>query len=115
MSEPYVYQPVSDEEIVNLARALVGGQVFTSHHIPMDDQWSQTVQFVWLPIGLGGLSEAMIDEFNKHKVVFYEYLDKAGPRSVNGYPSFFSVRFISWEQFKQALDKSRSALEALTS
>lgn len=42
-----------------------------------------------------------IDEMlAKKPAMFYEYLDKANPISVNGMPTFFSLAFITEEEAK---------------
>lgn len=45
---------------------------------------------------------------------FYEYYDKAGPRSVNGYPSFYSVHWIpedEWKTFYDIYEQKKRDLE----
>jgi hypothetical protein len=66
------YKPMTEEEIKKLAKDIYTGLVFTDRHIQV-------------------ASPGMI----------YEYMDKAGPMSINGMPMFCSFRFISQEDAKK--------------
>ena len=52
---------------------------------------------------------AFMDEKQRQKLVdenvihFYEYVDQAGPRSINGMPSFFSARNINQEEWEKVV------------
>jgi hypothetical protein len=70
---------------------------------------------VFMPIALGAFSEYS-EEARKDIGMVYEYLDKAGPRSINGYPIFFSFRVVNvkdrllvWEKY----EKIRQVLDAV--
>lgn len=43
-----------------------------------------------MPLALGAADKIDADKVG----MLYEYMDKAGPRSVNGYPCFFSFRWL---------------------
>lgn len=45
------------------------------------------------------------EEYFKNIGMVYEYMDKAGPRSVNGYPMFMSINVLSIEETKKFADK----------
>lgn len=48
--------------------------------------------------------------------IFYEYLDKAGPRSVNGWPSFLSMRLMhvdDWERCRKAIVREQERQERI--
>lgn len=85
---------MTEEELKQLARDIHGGNVFTDRHIRPDDRM-QMLSMVFMPL-------VMMDEENIQVVqkrlgdhgMMYEYMDKAGPRSVNGLPSFFSFHTV---------------------
>lgn len=85
------YIPKTEEELKKLAVDIVEGSVFSNLHHMKD---MKDLEMVFMPIALGAFSEFTEEEL-KDVGLIYEYLDKAGPRSVNGMPSFFSFRFLS--------------------
>lgn len=80
----------SDEELRQLCIDIYGGLVFTDRHCNSP----QDVGMVFMPIGLGGLTAEAEPE------MIYEYLDKAGPRSVNGMPMFMSANILNLADFQ---------------
>lgn len=58
-----------------------------------------------MPIPFGAFSD-FSEEDLKDIGLLYEYLDAQGPRSINGYPSFSSLRLMSksdWERARVAI------------
>ena len=62
------------------------------------------------------MDEKQVKKIEEDKVVaFYEYLDKAGPRAINGYPIFMTMKTITKDdlievqkivqQLREAVDK----------
>jgi hypothetical protein len=45
--------------------------------------------------------------------VCYEYLDKRGPMTVNGYPTFFSCSFLTAAEYAKVIDYYKAARAAL--
>jgi hypothetical protein len=45
--------------------------------------------------------------------MFYEYMDKAGPRSINGMPCFFSVQYLNRGDFEKFIIKYKEVKELL--
>jgi hypothetical protein len=95
------YVSLTDPEVRELALGIMAGTVFTDRQLldPQDitmvfpvlsmmtpEQYQESVIDVVLP---GGIEDAA------PVGLIYEHLDKAGPRSVNGYPMFFSLRVMS--------------------
>ncbi|HSZ58476.1 MAG TPA: hypothetical protein VK797_22610 [Tepidisphaeraceae bacterium] len=74
----------TDDELKALARDIYQGRVFTSSHIadPRD------VGLVFMVLSLGA-------KIPPDTAFVYEYLDKAGERSINGYPTFFSCKLLN--------------------
>ena len=80
----------TDEELRQLCIDMYAGRIFSNFHCdsPRD------VGMVFMPIGLGGL------DAETEPAMIYEYLDKAGPRSINGMPGFFSCNILNRADFE---------------
>lgn len=94
--------PKTPEELKELAQGIFAGTIFTDRHLKSPD----LMVMVWLPIALGALSdwtEAEVKEIG----MIYEHLEKAGPRAINGCPSFMSVRFLNTGDAKKVMEAVR--------
>jgi hypothetical protein len=87
----------TDQELKQLAIDIVDNKVFTDRHLR--DGESTNVYMVFMPIALGAFKD-MTDEQKKGIGLLYEYYDKAGPRSFNGYPIFMSVQILSVDEYQ---------------
>lgn len=99
------------EFLSRLAKDIATNLVFTLHHIRESD--SHIVPSVFMPLALGALSD-MTKEYIASIGMVYEYYDKAGSRSINGYPIFFSCLLLSMHDTKivwEKVEKVRKALE----
>lgn len=112
--KPKSIPSLPEQELAQLAKDIATNLVFTSDHIPRE-QWDNTLGMVFMPIVLGAFSEYS-EEARKDIGMVYEYYDKAGPRSINGYPIFFSFRIVNvkdrlvvWEKY----EKIREVLDAV--
>ena len=108
--KPTAPRPIPDmpeNELKQLAIDMAQGNVFTSLHLPPveteDDARDHVhmVRSIFMPIGLGGIGDIDIKTLG----FFWERLDKAGPRSINGYPMFFSVRVVNDKQAQWVIRK----------
>jgi hypothetical protein len=89
----------TDAELKQLAKDVWDGKVFTDCHIEEmpDEIFIGTLKMIFMPLALFGKED--YEDFQKQKPgMVYEYLDQAGPRSINGYPSFFSFQFLTEEE-----------------
>jgi len=94
------YKPLTEEEIKKLADDIYSGLVFTDRHIKNLDDISR----VFMPLAL--LSGAQIEEFKVDMPgMIYEYIDKAGPLSIDGMPMFLSFRCLNQEDEKKVYEK----------
>ncbi len=84
---------LTDEQLKQLAIDIHAGNVYTDMHI----QDMSDLPSVFTPIILGAFNGETKESLKELGMV-YEYLDKAGPRSINGLPSFFSMKVLSIEQ-----------------
>jgi len=100
------------DELKQIAIDIHKGKIFTSFHIP---PWriSQVIGLVFMAFGLAGPGAAR-EVIDSGVVGFYEYYDKAGPRSINGYPVFFGHHTVTQSEWEYILDviKAMEAAEA---
>lgn len=94
------YKPLTEEEIKKLADDIYRGFVFTDRHVRNPDD----ILRVFMPLVL--FKEEQIEEFKANiPGMIYEYMDKAGPMSIDGMPMFCSFRFLSKEDAKKVDEK----------
>lgn len=97
---------MSIQELKSLAFDITEGRVFGTWN--MSDAQLKNVPLVFMPVAFGGMPPGCA-------MHIYEYVDKAGPRSINGMPQFFSYRFITRDDWKvvvgmlQKLEAQRKA------
>lgn len=99
----YEYKRKTEAELEQLAQDLVAGRVFHSSMVA-DPKMLGMVFMV-----LSFLDREQAEALQAADIAsFYEYLDKAGPRSVNGMPCFFSHQSLDLhdtkELFKRAME-----------
>jgi hypothetical protein len=92
---------MTDAEVETLAQDVVARRVFGSWDLGPPGS-PDMLRMIFMPLGfmtaedVAALKAANITNF-------YEYLDKAGPRSVNGYPCFFSMKLLDQDDSKRLL------------
>lgn len=78
----------TDKEIIKLAKDIREGHVFGSWQIP-ESHIQSLLPMVFMALAF--IEEKHLKEYEELDVLhFYEYYSESGPRSVNGYPMFFS-------------------------
>ena len=83
----------TSEELRQIAQDIHAGRIFTERHLTS----GELLGCVFLPISF--MDDAAIKGMQEAKVgMIFEYLDKAGPRSVNGYPIFLSFQTATEEE-----------------
>ena len=105
-----VVNKLEDSELRKVAMDILDGKIFTDRHLPPGDERMLASVFMVLIFAGDSLKDVAQDIG-----LIYEYIDKAGPGSVNGYPTFFSFRLLHkdntvkmeeyYKQFKEAKDK----------
>jgi hypothetical protein len=79
-----------DEELKQIAEDLWAGRIYSNRN--MND--IKLIDSVFMPLMF--LDRRKLKQLQHLKVdFFYEYIDKAGPRSINGMPVFTSVRCLT--------------------
>jgi len=79
------------EDLKQLAIDVVENKVFTSNHLPKEAE--RFLCNIFMPL-------IFMEDPPKDLALVYEYLEKAGPRAINGYPIFDSCHFLTTEQLK---------------
>jgi hypothetical protein len=100
------------DELKKLAADLAAGDIYTS--LQVEDR---ILPLVFMPLAM--LSREDVETLDalpreQQPGIFFEYLDKAGPRSINGHPIFWSVQWIEIgqaEEFMQLFEKARKGFE----
>ena len=87
----------SDRELRQIAMDFVDGKIFTDRHLRPNE--ADLVSHVFMPLGLMDNEKMSVFLADKPRLI-YEYLDSVSPRglAVNGYPIFFSMRFLNEEE-----------------
>lgn len=83
------------KELKQIGLDLFKGLIFTDRHIKKED--FHIFASVFMPIVF--MSKKQTESLKGVGLIF-EYLDKAGPRGINGYPSFFSLRTLTKKETK---------------
>jgi hypothetical protein len=99
----------TDDELKQLGIDLQANRIFTSTHLVKDDA-IHMLPYVFMPLVF------MDDEQRKNlKSAFavYEYMNKAGPRSINGYPIFHSFQTLTEDEWRKVMEYCIRAEEAL--
>ncbi len=100
------------EELAKIGKDMALGLVFTSNHIREADLSAMAT--IFMPLVFMKPEELKKLREEDKAYVFFEYNDKAGPRSINGYPSFFSFSFLTkeeWDIVFEIYNKATKALE----
>ena len=114
---------VGQEKLDELAKDIAMNKIFTSAHMREAD-WATVMGMVFMPLALGAFAPKKKKEFEVGALqeeemelqdigLFYEYWDKAGPRSINGYPIFWSCSVLNHEDTDYVLKKAREIHEKI--
>jgi len=98
----------TDEEVKQLVVDVVGGRVFCDYMVP--EGQTNTMQMVFMPLALMSREDGE-NLIENEASMLYEYLDKAGPRSVNGFPGFFSFQVLNRADHDYFVDEMTKYLE----
>lgn len=90
---------LSDDDLRAFVDDFISGRIFSMHH--MSEHQMGNVAMVFMPLALGALAGYSENELKKIGTI-YEELSKAGPRSINGMPCFFSFKILHMDDWKRA-------------
>ena len=108
---PKTVPPKTPDELKTLAVDIFQQKVFTERHITDPSMFGN----VFMVAALGGFADCP-EEYTQSIGMVYEYLEKAGPRSVNGYPMFMSLQLLNKEDAQKVWDmyfKMKEAVEGI--
>jgi len=103
------YIPKTDKEIKEIALGIYKGIIFTSNQI----KDNSSIGMVFSAFLLSPPEYKKWLEENKISML-YEHLDKAGPRSINGYPMFISHGHLNNEdeiRVKEKFEEIKNLME----
>jgi hypothetical protein len=86
----------TEKELKQIAVDFAEGKIFSNLHIDMEIDGNM-LAMVFMPLALGANISEQVE--SGECFMIYEYLSEAGPRSVNGMPIFFSMRYISKDEY----------------
>lgn len=95
---PWPEHPYTEVELKTIARDLLAGTIFTDRHLREHD--SDLLGNIFMPL-LFMKHEDSVAMAKTAPGLIFEYISKAGSRSINGYPIFFSFATLSQEQTKR--------------
>ena len=101
---------LTDDEINALAEDIYRDRVFTSNHVRQGDLNMLPVIFMPLIFADKKFIELMQTDAPG---IIYEHFSEAGPRSVNGYPTFISLHIVSQEDAKKVWGKFEQIKKAV--
>jgi hypothetical protein len=114
ISEEHTLPRLSDDDLREFIRDYLAGRIYTSAQIPEYEM--RNLAMVFMPLALGALAEWSQAEFGQIGI-FWEYLDKAGPRSINGMPGFFSFHMMhveDWDRARKVIRREMRRSEELS-
>jgi len=84
----------SEKDLKQIAMDLYENKIFSDRHLMQANQ-THMIGSVFMPIMLGAFKDLTEEELKERVGMVYEYYDQAGPRGINGFPCFFSLRVLS--------------------
>lgn len=100
--------PLTEKEIADLANDMYRGVIFTDRHV----QRPEDVPSVFMPLIF--MKEKDIEKLKANPPgMIYEYLNEAGPRSINGMPMFWSFRMINIEDTAKVMERYKKIKQAV--
>lgn len=102
---------MSKDELNTLARDIATDKVFCSFFL-RESEAKNLLGRIFMPVLFGALndySKEVIEDIG----FICEYYNKAGPRSINGYPMFMSCKFVSKADAKRIMTKVQKITKML--
>lgn len=94
---------LEEKELTQLAKDIVNNLVFTSNHINPNE--NDLIGNIFMPLLLGATSDMSQGQINDIGMIYEYYKNNSGGWAINGYPTFFSCRFISKHDAKIIWEK----------
>lgn len=97
------------EELDVIAMDMATDKIFSNFHIRKEDM--DLLPSIFMLLFLGAFEG--FDEDNEFPTMIYEYLSEAGPRAINGYPIFFSMKCLGLEDSEYVMERCNKIVETL--
>lgn len=101
----------TDDELKTLAKDIVMGKAFLDRHLAGGNEDLFGSAFL-PPVFLDDGQRAELIEIS---ACIYEYMDKAVPRSINGFPMFMSFGYLTHAEWEKVVEYGKKVEEALAS
>jgi len=114
------YEPKTDDELKELALALLDNQVFTDKHIPEEFRDQITLDRIFLNLAFTDPRAGLASWFKEQNITMvYEFMQESGPRgfSIGGsptFPNFFSCKFLNHSDQKRLAEIMKRLVDALS-
>jgi len=103
--EPLDYVPKEDSVLKEIALGIVEGKIFCDRQVENKD----LLPHVFMILAL--MDDKTADQLKHQNIcMIYEYMDKAGPGAVNGFPCFMSMRTLNKEDTEKVMKYYEEAL-----
>lgn len=106
--QPKPIERKTESDIQEIANGVKSGSIFCSLQI----QDPQLMGSVFMPIGLGAFSSVPSDYLRTIGMI-YAYMSDAGPRAINDYPMFFSMKLLHVEDMPIFMNRIREIEKAM--
>jgi len=96
----------SKQDLKEIAKGIHRGEIFTSNHVRQNES-PDILGMIFMPLVFMNEKDRK-DLIEKKVTVFYANMKDAAPRSINGYPIFFSMSYLTdaeWLKVLQYLKK----------
>lgn len=111
----WVMHKMSSEEKTKFVRDWIGNAIFSDRHVGKADA-SSILPMIFMPLAFGALAGAPPEYLDDIGLVYEYYGKDQASRSINGYPMFMSVRFMSkadWESCVKVIIAEEERMKAL--
>lgn len=106
----------TDQELKQIAKDLYAGRIFTNFHLQPSEQ-ERLLFSVFMPlVFLKKETKSSKKFFEDEPFMIFEYVDKAGPMAINGYPIFESLQYLTEEEHQKMISyysKVKQAMEEI--
>lgn len=114
-ADGFPFKTLEDSEVKSLAERIVKGEIFTDRHVDPSSR-ENLLPMIFLPLSfMGGDPESLGALAKTPPGMIYSEMSAASPRSINGYPIFFSCAFLSQEDARKVFEKAEQIQEAINS
>ena len=105
---------MSEEDLRKFVLDFLENRIFTDKHIRPHD-YASMAPMVFMPLVFGVFSKYNTESLKQIGCV-YAYMREAGPRSINGYPCFFSMHIVhidDWARAAKAIEREEKRRESI--